>query len=136
MASWQATLAFERTLISLDQTLMGTVRTSLAMISFGFAFILFFHEISLEIGVNLRVPARNFGVGLVAMGTGLVAIGLIGHRRRFADLKARMDELHEKKLLARPCIYRQSPIAVFAMLLLLTGVLAMASVLVRILGVI
>jgi putative membrane protein len=133
LASWQAALAFERTLISLDQTLMGAVRTSLALISFGFALILFFHQFSGEIGVNLRFPARNFGLGLVAMGTGLVTIGLLGHRKRFTVLKSKMDELHQRKLLAESCPYRQSATAIFALLLLFIGLLAMAAVLVRIL---
>jgi uncharacterized membrane protein YidH (DUF202 family) len=46
LASCQASLAFERTLITLDQSLMGAVRTSLALISFGFALVLFFHQFS------------------------------------------------------------------------------------------
>jgi putative membrane protein len=133
MASWQAALAFERTLISLDQTLMGAVRTSLALISFGFAFILFFHQFSGDIGVNLRVPARNFGFGLVAIGTGLVAIALLAHRKRYNDIKCKMDELHRRKLLAEGCPYQRSTTAIFALLLLMVGLLAMLAVLVRVL---
>jgi inner membrane protein YidH len=133
LASWQATLAFERTLISLDQTLMGTVRTSLALISFGFALILFFHQFGGEIGVNLQAPARNFGLGLLAIGTGLVTVGLLGHRKRFKDLRSKMDELHNRRLLAERCPYRLSSTAIFAFLLLLTGLLAMVAVFARIL---
>src|SRR5215213_5908061 len=76
LASCQASLAFERTLITLDQSLMGTVRTSLALISFGFALVVFFHHFSEVMGTDLRVPARNFGLTLLVMGTALVTAGL------------------------------------------------------------
>lgn len=132
LASWQASLAFERTLITLDQTLMGAIRTSLALISFGFALILFFHQFGGEIGVSLWVPARNLGLTLLVMGTGLVTLGLVGHRNRFNDLKLKMDDLHERKLLADRCPYRRSTTAVVALLLLLAGLLAITGVVFRI----
>lgn len=110
---------------------MGTVRTSLALITFGFAMVLFFHRISDEIGVNLRIPARNFGLGLVAMGIGLVTIGLLGHRKRFTELRLKMDELYRRKMLMDGCPYGRSPIAVVALLLLLSGLLVMFGILVR-----
>ena len=75
LASCQASLAFERTLISLDQFLMGAIRTSLALITFGFALVLFFHQLSGEMGVDLRIPARNFGLSLVALA--LIALFLM-----------------------------------------------------------
>ena len=131
LASCQASLAFERTLVSLDQSLMGAIRTSLALITFGFGLVLFFHEVSGEIGVNLRIPARNFGLSLVAMGIGLVSIGLVGHQRRFNSLQAKMDDLFRRKLLIEGCPYRRSPIAVLAMLLLLAGLLVMLGIFVR-----
>jgi putative membrane protein len=132
LASCQASLAFERTLISLDQLLMGAVRTSLALITFGFAMVLFFHQLSGEIGVNLRIPARNFGLGLVAIGVGLVLVGLFGHRKRFTKLQHQMDELHRRKLLIEGCPYKRSRIAVVALLLLLAGLLVMLGIIVRI----
>jgi len=132
LASCQASLAFERTLVSLEQSLMGAIRTSLALITFGFALVLFFHQVSGEMGVNLRIPARNFGLSLVAMGIGLVTIGLVGHRRRFISLQARMDDLYRRKLLLEGCPYRRSPIAVLALLLLLSGLLVMLGILIRV----
>jgi putative membrane protein len=112
---------------------MGTVRTSLALISFGFAVVLFFNQLGGEIGVNLQTPARNFGLGLLSIGTGLVTVGLLGHRKRFENLRSKMNELHRRKLLAECCPYRLSSTAIFALLLLLTGLLAMAAVFTRIL---
>jgi uncharacterized membrane protein YidH (DUF202 family) len=132
LASCQASLAFERTLITLDQSLMGAVRTSLALISFGFALVVFFHHFSGAMGTDLRVPARNCGLTLLVMGTALVTAGLLGHRKRYNDLRFRMDELHERKLLSEGCPYRYSTIAVFALLLLLAGLLTMFGVLIRI----
>ena len=132
LASCQASLAFERTLITLDQSLMGAVRTSLALISFGFALVIFFHQFSGTMGTDLRVPARNFGLTLVVMGTGLVATGLLAHRKRYKDIRSRMGELHRRKLLMEGCPYRHSAIAVFALLLLFAGLLTMMGVLIRI----
>jgi len=132
LASRQASLAFERTLVSLDQGLMSAIRTSLSLIGFGFAIVLFFNEVSGEVGVSLRIPARNFGLAMVAIGIGLVTTGLIGHRRRSSDLRAQMDELYRRKLLKEGCSRGQAPIAVFAMLLLLSGILVMLGILVRI----
>lgn len=132
LASCQASLAFERTLISLDQFLMGAIRTSLALITFGFALVLFFHQLSGEMGVDLRIPARNFGLSLVAMGIGLITVGLLGHRKRLAELCDKMDELHHNKLLSEACPRRRSPVAVVALLLLLSGLFVMLGILVRI----
>ena len=135
LASRQASLAFERTLITLDQSLMGAVRTSLALISFGFALVIFFRQLSGENGVSLQAPARNLGLSLLAMGTGLVAIGLFGHRKRFNNLKSQMDDLHRRKLLVEGCPYRHSATAIFALLLLLAGLLAMVGAFIRVLPV-
>jgi putative membrane protein len=132
LASWQASLAFERTLVSLDQSLMAAIRTSLSLIGFGFAMVLFFHQVGGEVGVNLQVPARNFGFSLVAMGVGLITIGLVGHRRRFTSLRTTMDNLYRRKRLPEPCPYTGSPIAVLAVLMLLSGLLVMLGILVRV----
>lgn len=132
LASRQASLAFERTLVSVDQALMSAVRTSLSLIGFGFAMFLFFNQVGGEVGVNLRVPARNFGLSLVAIGIGLVTIGLIEHRRRFNDLREQMDDLHRRKLLIAGCTRGRAPIALFAFLLLLSGVLVLLGIVVRI----
>ena len=132
LASRQASLAFERTLVSLDQSLMSAIRTSLSLIGFGFAMILFFYQFGTEVGVSLRIPARNFGIVLVAIGTALVMIGLIGHQRRFIALRNQMDELHQRKLLFEGCPRSRAPIAGVALLLLLSGILVMLGILVRI----
>jgi uncharacterized membrane protein YidH (DUF202 family) len=132
LASRQASLAFERTLISLDQSLMGAVRTSLALISFGFAMLLFAHQFSASMGVDLSVPARNFELTLLAMGTALLTVALLGHRKRFTVLSSQMDGLHHRRLLVEGCPYRRSAIAVFAVLLLVAGLLLITGVIIRI----
>ena len=132
LTSRQASLAFERTLVSVDQALMSAIRTSLSLIGFGFAMFLFFNQVGGEVGLNLRVPARNFGLSLVAIGIGLVTTGLLEHRRRFNGLRAQMDDLYRRKLLVEGCSRGRAPIAVFAFLLLLSGVLVMLGILVRI----
>ena len=132
LASCQASLAFERTLVSLDQSLMSSIRTSLSLIGFGFAMVLFFHQLGGQVGVNLNIPARNFGLSLVATGVGLITIGLAGHQRRFTSLKARMNDLYQRRLLLEGCPYSGRPIATLALLLLLSGLLVMAGILIRV----
>ena len=132
LASRQASLAFERTLVSVDQSLMSAIRTSLSLIAFGFAMVLFFFQMSGETGVNLRVPARNFGLSLVGIGVGLLTIGLVDHHRRFSALRAQMEEMHQRRLLMEPCPRRRAPVAIIAMLLLISGILVVLGVAVRI----
>jgi putative membrane protein len=131
LASRQASLAFERTFMTTDRTLMSVIQASLSLIGFGFALVLFFHQLATQIGVDLRTPARNFGISLVVIGVGLVTAGLIQHQRLRADLRDAMDELHRQGQLTHPCVRRRSPIAVVALLLLLTGLLVMLGIVVR-----
>jgi putative membrane protein len=132
LASNQAALAFERTLMSADRTLMGAIQTSLALIGFGFAMVLFFHQVSSQIGVNLRTPARNFGIFLVSSGIALITIGLIDHRRHLAGLRTLSSELQRKNLLVQGMTPRRSYTAILALLLLMAGLLVIMGILVRI----
>jgi putative membrane protein len=132
LASQQATLAFERHSLSLDQALLAAIRTSIALIGFGFAMVLFFHQVSAQMGVDLRPPARNFGLCLVIMGIALVAVTILQHRRHFERLRARMDTLHERGLLGERFLPKRSYIGIFAQLLLLVGLLVVAGIVIRI----
>lgn len=132
LASRQASLAFERTLVSIDQALLSTIRASLSLIGFGFAMFLFLNQMSGEFGVSLRVPARNFGLSLVVMGVALVSIGLVDHHRRFTALRAQMEDLHRRKLLKEPCPRRRAAVAIMGLMLLLSGLLVILGVAVRI----
>jgi len=132
LSAHQASLAFERTLMSADRTLMAAVQTSLSLIGFGFAMFLFFNQMGGEVGIDLRAPARNFGIGLVTMGVGLVTAGLVEHRRRFSELRIAMNDLHRQGLLVQGFRHRKSPTAAFAVLLLLLGLLVMLGIVVRI----
>ena len=132
LASRQASLAFARTLVSIDIFLMGAIRTSLSLIAFGFAMALFLNRVSGEFGVDLRAPTRNFGFSLIAMGVAMITIGLVEHRRRFIELKSQIDDLYARELIAEPCPRTRSPVAVLAGFLLLTGILTMIGVAIRI----
>lgn len=131
LASRQAALAFERTLLGLDQLLMTSIRTSLSLLTFGFAMFLFFQQVAGEAGVNLRVPARNFGISLVVLGIGLLASGLVAHRARYEALRRQMDDLYQRQLLAEAATRTQSPIAIIGVLLLGAGLLVIAGILIR-----
>jgi putative membrane protein len=132
LASRQASLAFERTIVTIDQGLMSAVRTSLSLIGFGFAAVLFFHQAGAETGIDLKVPARNFGLSLVAMGIMLVSLGLIEHRSRLNKLKRQTAELHQRRLLLEHSPRRHAPVAYVAIILLISGILVIVGTLGRI----
>lgn len=132
LASKQVSLAFERTLMSADRTLMAAIQTSLALIGFGFAIVIFFHQVGSHVGVNLQTPARNFGIFLVSSGIALITIGLIDHRRRLAGLLTASSELQRRNLLVQGLTPRRPYIAVLALLLLMAGLLVIIGILIRV----
>jgi putative membrane protein len=68
-------LAKERSRLAADRTLMAWVRTSLALIGFGFG-IASFRDILLEGGL-LR-GSQNYGGATVVFGLGFIGLGIVG----------------------------------------------------------
>ena len=84
-----------RTALAAERTLMSWVRTSLAMISFGFTIYKFLKGLHDAGAIQLRRPEgpRNIGLFLVALGTGSLLGGLIEHlqtMRRVSGPRARL----------------------------------------------
>ena len=80
-------LARIRTALAADRTLMAWIRTSLSMLSFGFAIYNFLHGLRKAGAIHLARPdgPREIGLFLTGLGTVSLVIGLIeymGARRR------------------------------------------------------
>ena len=102
-------LAFERTILAENRTLMAWIRTAISMISFGFTIYKFFHESGLGSQPGQFFTPRK--VGMIMIGFGLLALvwGLMDHVSMFNKLKK-----------SYPAIQR-SKSAILAILVLLFG---------------
>ena len=72
-------MSFQRTRMSADRTLMSIIRTSLSLISFGFTIYQVFTKMREAGAFSGAGAARNFGVALVLLGIGMLALGIIYH---------------------------------------------------------
>ena len=96
--------AWLRTKLAVDRTFMAWLRTSIAMIGFGFTIVQFFASFSKLASTHATLPRAPVILGLTLVGTGTVAlaialvqyIGMIRHLERpqfssIAERKAPLD---------------------------------------------
>ena len=121
-------MSFQRTRMSADRTLMSVIRTSLSLIGFGFTIFQVFeklHESNVIAGRPLA--ARNFGITLVALGI-LMLIGGIGFHCKFMlDLRRMRGRMRDDGLIHGETTFPVSLTLMTALLLLLLGIAAIAS---------
>ena len=72
-------MSFQRTRMSADRTLMSVIRTSLSLIGFGFTIFQIFEKLREAGTLSSAHAARNFGVTLVALGIGMLVLGIVYH---------------------------------------------------------
>src|ERR1700754_820054 len=79
LSSRRTGMSFQRTRLSAERTLMSVIRTSLSLIGFGFTIFQFFQKLK-EAGTLTgdRAP-RSFGLALVFLGVGILALGIVYH---------------------------------------------------------
>ncbi len=133
MSSRRTGMSFQRTRMSADRTLMSVIRTSLSLISFGFTIYQFFQHLqekSLLTGNSHA--ARNFGATLVYLGVGMVAIGIAYHIQFMMGLRKERHEMLGDGLIHGQSRFPLSFTLVVAVLLLLIGIAAVASLTFRI----
>jgi putative membrane protein len=122
-------MSFQRTRMSADRTLMSVIRTSLALISFGFTIIQFFQRLRESNVIGRGGGAtHNFGLALILLGVGMLVLGLIYHVAFMRGLRHQRDEMREDGLIYAQSGFPVSLTAIVALLLLLVGLLAIASV--------
>jgi putative membrane protein len=132
LSSRRTRLSFQRTRMSADRTLMSIVRTALSLIGFGFTIFQFFRALARSSGGSV-VPAQaayNFGITLVGVGILMLLLGIVGHVRFMVELRADHAALVDERLIPHDHFPYSVTLAI-ALLLLLIGLLAIASMLVR-----
>lgn len=133
LSSRRTGMSFQRTRMSADRTLMSVIRTALSLIGFGFTIFQFFQHLQqknvLQGGTH---AARNFGAALVYLGVGMLVIGIIYHVQFMLGLRRLRAEMARKGHVHAQSHFPYSFTLVVAMLLLLIGLAAIASLTFRI----
>jgi putative membrane protein len=135
LSSRRTGLSFQRTRMSADRTLMSVIRTSLSLIGFGFTIYQFFRFLRETAGMAQMVPinaARNFGLGLILLGVGMLVLGIVYHLRFMRELRAERHMMVEQRLVHGELSYPVSMTLITAVLLLLLGLVALFSVVARV----
>jgi putative membrane protein len=129
MSSNRTAMSFERTHMSADRTLMSVIRTALSLISFGFTIYQFFHSVSPALGATARVHgARVFALSLILIGVFLLAAGIANHVATAFALRRRRVRLQSAGLVRTVQPMRPAAVTLVALLLLVLGLVAIASV--------
>ena len=129
LSARQSGLSFQRTRMSAERTLMSMLRTAISLVGFGFTIAQFFHHLRQSpplapiVGTH---AARNFGLALVLLGNGLLAMALAQHVRFVRSLRAERARMVQQGLMHGELPFAPSVAFYVALLFLL---LALAVVL-------
>jgi putative membrane protein len=128
MGARRTGMAYQRTRLAAERTLMSIIRTSLSLIGFGFTiFQVFSSAQSLsEVSIGANAP-RNFGTALVALGIGMLVVGIVYHVHFMRALRADREEGVASGQIRGISPYPVSMTLVVACALLLIGILAISS---------
>ena len=124
-------MSFQRTRMSADRTLMSVIRTSLSLIGFGFTIAQLFQKLR-EAGSLVSTgigPIRNFGTSLVGLGLVMLVVGIAYHLAFMAGLRRERASMKAATLVHGESRFPVSYTVVVALLLLVIGILAVASLL-------
>jgi len=127
LASRRTGMSFQRTRMSADRTLMSVMRTSLSLIGFGFTIFQVFskaHEAGMLKSSN---AAHNFGIALVLIGVAMLVVGIGYHVVFMYGLRRERVQLKADGLIHAESRFPLSLTLMTALLLLLIGFLAIAS---------
>jgi putative membrane protein len=125
-------MAFQRTRMAADRTLMAVIRTSLSLIGFGFTIYQFFNKLK-ESGMLRGTAAgeRNFGSALVLLGIAMLILGIIYHIRFMLELRHQRAEMRSSGLIFGESNFPTSLVLIVAVIMLLLGVFAALSMIMR-----
>jgi putative membrane protein len=119
-------MSFQRTRLSADRTLMSVIRTSLALISFGFTIYTFFRTLAEQMNMPPE-RGRNFAISLVVLGVIMLILGIAYHARFMLGLRHTRDDMRREGLIYAQSQYPVSMTLIVAVLLLLLGLLTVAA---------
>jgi putative membrane protein len=128
LSSRRTGMSFQRTRMSADRTLMSVMRTAISLISFGFTiFQVFGHLRDLNVFAKTSHAPRNFSIALVAIGIIMLALGIVYHIQYMVALRNERRDMVEQKLIHGESPYPVSLTLLVATLVLMLGLLAIAS---------
>ncbi|GAA4753921.1 hypothetical protein GCM10023264_21340 [Sphingomonas daechungensis] len=130
LAAQRTAMSFDRTALASDRTLMAGVRTSFALIGFGFTIFQFLHTLN-DRFVNGSIPAgapQRFGLTLISLGVILLVLAILSHRSQTRVRRLRREQLVERGLIRSVEDNSVNGAMVIAILLLVTGLLALLRV--------
>jgi putative membrane protein len=127
LSSRRTGMSFQRTRMSADRTLMSVIRTALALIGFGFTIFQFFEKLKEAGTLSGTHAARNFGLALVALGIGMLALGIVYHVQFMLGLRHLRDEMRTEGLIHGESLFPVSLTLITAVALLLIGIAAIVS---------
>jgi len=125
-------MAFQRTRMAADRTLMAVIRTSLSLISFGFTIYQFFNKMTESGVIKGSAAARNFGTTLVLLGIGMLIFGIVYHVMFMLGLREQREQMKAAQLVHAQSGFPASLVLIVALILLLIGVGAAASMILHI----
>jgi putative membrane protein len=120
-------MSFQRTRMSADRTLMSVIRTSLSLIGFGFTIFQFFERLREAGTLASAHAARNFGITLVAIGIGMLVLGIIYHVQFMLGLRHVRHQMTQEGLIHGESRFPPSLTLITALILLVVGVAAIVS---------
>ena len=120
-------MSFQRTRLSADRTLMSVIRTSLSLISFGFTIFQFFQKLRDQSVLTGAAPARHFGMALALLGVAMLIIGIVYHVQFMLGLRHEREAMKAAGLIHGESQFPPSLTLITAILLLLIGIAAIAS---------
>lgn len=127
LAARRTGMAFQRTRMAADRTLMAVMRTSLSLIGFGFTIFQFFQRLTQSGAITHDRAARRFGTALVVLGIAMLVVGIAFHVSYMKELRRMRIDLKAEGLIRGESQFPVSLSLLVAVLLLVLGVVAMAS---------
>jgi putative membrane protein len=117
-------MSFQRTRLSADRTLMSVIRTALSLIGFGFTIYQVFEKAK-DANLLARAEApRNLGIALVALGIGMLVLGIVYHLQFMRALRATRATMAAEGLIHGESPFPPSLTLITALILLAIGVAA------------
>ena len=127
LSSRRTGMSFQRTRMSADRTLMSVMRTSLSLIGFGFTIYQIFQKAHEAEILKSSMAPRRFGEALVVLGIGMLIVGIGYHVAFMLGLRRERTMLKAGGLIHAESQFPPSLTLIVALVLLLIGFLAIAS---------
>ena len=127
LSSRRTGMSFQRTRMSADRTLMSVIRTSLSLIGFGFTIFQIFQKAH-EAGMLKSTHAPlSFGLALVVLGVAMLVVGIGYHVVFMSGLRKERAQMKADGLVHAESVFPLSLTLMTALLLLVIGLFAIAS---------